>query len=215
MSGLISASSVAAAASVASAAAAVGGTVAKAGGQLKGGQATSQADYYRAQVARNNADAYDAAATRTVQGGEVASDTMGLRAAQNLGKVKASQAANGIDVNTGSAVDVQAGTAQAGRLDQLTTLSNAQLQGYGYRTRAAQERAQANLDSAGAAQAPEGAAAEAAGTILGGASALPSGWITKVFGGDGSGGDFTGTVAGSTAYGSPADTPSSTYGTPR
>ena len=211
MSGLISASSVAAAASVASAAAAVGGTVAKAGGQLKGGQATSQADYYRAQVARNNADAYDAAATRTVQGGEVASDTMGLRAAQNLGKVKASQAANGIDVNTGSAVDVQAGTAQAGRLDQLTTLSNAQLQGYGYRTRAAQERAQANLDSAGAAQAPEGAAAEAASTILGGASALPFGLLQ----GDSSGGDFTGTVAGSTAYGSPADTPSSTYGGPR
>lgn len=179
----------------------IAGTAVKAGGQLKGGQSTSQADYYRAQVARNNAVAYGAAATRAVQGGEVASDIAGLRTAATVGGIKAKQAANGIRLNSGSAVDVRAAAARAGRTDQLTTLSNAQLQGYGYRVKAAQEEAQANLDIAGARQAPLGSAAAAAGTILGSASSLPFGWLKGggeegSAGGGGGGGDASYDISG-------------------
>lgn len=153
------------------------GTAAKAGGQLKGGQATSSADLFKAQIANNNAIAYGQAATRAVQGGEVASDVAGLQTAATIGRTKATQAANGINVNTGSAVDVRAGQAAAGRINQDTTLSNAQLQGYGYRVRGMQESEQAQLDTAEAAGATAGAGYGAAGTILGGASALPWGWL--------------------------------------
>jgi hypothetical protein len=162
-------------------------TASSVGGKLKGGQANSQADYYKAQVAENNAIAYDQMATRVVQGGEVASDVAGLRTAAAVGDTKAKQSANGIDVNTGSAVDVRAGVAQAGRINQLTTLSNAQLQGYGYRVKAAQERAQAQLDRAGGAGATQGAALDAAGSIFGAASKLPFGWLNGGGGDSGSG----------------------------
>lgn len=154
------------------------GAGAKAFGQLKGGSASAEAARYRAQVAENNAQMYEQAAVRAVQGGEVSSDVEGLRTAQRVGDAKASQAASGIDVNKGTAVDVRAGLAQAGRLDQLTTLNNAQLQGWGYRVKAAQERAQAKLDTMEAGSAVPGAALGAAGTLLGSASALPTKWFS-------------------------------------
>lgn len=147
-------------------------------GKLKGGQANSEAARYRAQVAENNAKMYEQMATRAVQGGEVSSDIAGLRTQQKVGATKVAQAANNIDVNKGSAVDVQAGVAQAGRLDQETILSNAQLQGYGYRVRAAQERAQAGLDEKEASSATGAGITGAAGSLLGAASSLPWGWVT-------------------------------------
>lgn len=163
------------------------GTAANVGGKLKGGQSTNQADLYKAQVAENNAIAYDQMATRVVQGGEVASDVAGLRTAAAVGDTKAKQAANGVDVNTGSAVDVRAGVAQAGRINQMTTLSNAQLQGYGYRVKAAQERAQAQLYRSEGAGATQGAGLDAAGSIFGAASKLPFGWLNNIGGGGGGG----------------------------
>lgn len=168
-----------------SAALTLAGTGAKVAGQLKGGQSSSEADAYKAQVAENNAIAEEQMATRVVQGGEVSSDVAGLRTAANVGDTKSKQAANGIDVNTGSAVDVQSGVATAGRFNQLTTLSNAQLQGYGYRVKAAQDRAQAQLDRLEGAGATQGAGIGAAGSILGGASSLPLGWLNNLGGGSG------------------------------
>lgn len=169
-------------ASIIPAALTIGGSLAKAGGQLKGGRATSEAAMYRAKVGQMNAQLYDQAATRVVQAGEVATDTAGLRTAARVGATKAVQGAHGIDVNKGTAVAVRAGEAQAGRLDQLTTLNNAELQGWGYRTKAAQSRAQAGLDEAEAGQATAGAGWGAAGTLLGSATSLPTGWYDKVFG---------------------------------
>lgn len=154
------------------------GTATGAAGKIKGGQATSSADLYKAQVARNNAAALDMAGTRAVEGGEVASDVEGLRTRANVGAAKAKQAASNIDVNVGSAVDVRKGIAQAGRLNQLTTLSNAQLQGWGYRVQAAREEAQAGLDTKEAAGATQGAAIGAVGGLLNSASSLPFNWLT-------------------------------------
>jgi hypothetical protein len=156
----------------------VAGTATSVAGKMKGGQASSQAASYRAQAARNMAVAYDQAAERVVQGGVVKSDVEGLRTAAAVGDTKAKQAASGVDVNTGSAVDVRAGVAQAGRLNQLTTLNNDQLSAYGYRVKAHEARTQAVLDEAEGSQAQTGAAYGAAGSLISGASALPFRWLT-------------------------------------
>lgn len=154
------------------------GTGASVAGKLKGGSASSEAARFRAQVAENNAKMYEQMATRVVQGGEVASDVEGLRTQQKVGATKVAQAANNVDVNKGSAVDVQAGVAQAGRVNQLTTLSNAQTQGYGYRVRAAQERAQAGLDVQEGSNAQTAGLIGAGSSLLGAASSLPFSWVT-------------------------------------
>lgn len=158
----------------------VAGTAAKAGGQIKGGQSASKADYYRAAIADRNAEQYDKAAERVVEGGMIASDAVGLKGAQTVGKIKVAQAANNVDVNTGSAVSVRAAAARAGKLDQDTVLSNSQLQGYGYRVRGASERANAALSAAEAEDKKRGSALAAAGTIIGGASALPFSWLKGI-----------------------------------
>ena len=164
------------------------GTLSKAGGQYKGGQATGAADAYKAVVAQRNAQAMGEAAVRTVQGGEVNSDIAGLRTAANVGSALATQGALNIDPNGRTATNVRASIAESGRLDQLTTLSDAQLKGWGYRVKQDEDLTQAQLDTAEGAGAEAAGTGGAAGTLLGGASQLPWG---SMFGGGGGGGGGT------------------------
>jgi hypothetical protein len=145
-------------------------------GTLEQGQATANAANYQAQVSRNNAlIAEQNAGYATAAGQRHAADTS-LKGAATMGRIKSSQAASGIDVNTGSAVDVQAGARTAEKLDTETVLNNAMLQAYGYRSQATGYKAEAGLHEAEAKQAPEGAELAAAGGLLGGASGLAFKW---------------------------------------
>lgn len=160
------------------------GSATKAAGQYKGGQATSASDYYKAAVANNLATGYREAGTRAVQGGEVGADIAGLTTAENVGKAKAQQGANNIDIGSPTATSVRAGIDQAGRLNQLTVLSNAQLQNWGYQLKAQQEEDQGKLDMAEGSTATSAGAAGAAGSLFSAASALPFSWLSG--GGDNS-----------------------------
>lgn len=186
MAGLISASTAAAI----SAGASVGGLGLQAAGKLKGGGASNAASQYQAQVARNNAIALRQMADRTVAGGLVNADVSSLRSAANVGAIKAKQGASGIQVNSGSAVDVRAGAAQAGQFDAETVLRNADLQAYGYRVKAQQEEAQAGLYEQGGAQAQSAGEIGAAGSLLGAASAVPWTWLGSVGSGGGGSEEF-------------------------
>lgn len=103
---------------------------------------------YQATVAKNNADIARMAGARVVQAGEVKADTTSLATAGKVSKIKANQAANGIDVNTGSAVDVRSDAVASGQTDAETALSDAKLANWGYRTQAGTYEAQAGLDTA-------------------------------------------------------------------
>lgn len=163
------------------------GGLAKAGGSLKGGQANSAAASYQAQVARNNAIALRQMADRTIQGGLVNADVSSMRGAAGVASLKAKQAASGIKINQGSAVDVRAGAAASAKYDAETVLRNADLAAYGYRVRANQEEAQAKLYEMGGEQAKTAGAMGAAGSLLGAASAIPWNWL----GGGGEGGTLS------------------------
>ena len=92
------------------------GAAASAAGTLYNGITTSQAASYRATVARNNAKIANANATRAIAAGQQQAQNQSLKNAEQLGAIKTAQAANGIDVNSGSALDLQASQRAKGQL---------------------------------------------------------------------------------------------------
>ncbi len=148
-----------------------------------GGIAQGNAAGYQAQVAKNNAQIAQQNAQVAIAAGETQAQTQSLKGAAQVGQIKATQAAGGIDVNTGSAVKVRASQAQVNQLDTLTTMRNAAMQAYGYQQQATSDTAQSSLLASEAEQAPIGGAAGAAGNLLSGASG-----VGFKFGGGGGGG---------------------------
>jgi hypothetical protein len=104
---------------------------------------------YSAQVARNNATIASQNAQYAREAGQEQATIESMKGAAQLGKIKAAQAASGIDVNTGSAVDVQAGQREENQLDTETVLNNAELSAYGYTTQAQNYQTQASQDEWG------------------------------------------------------------------
>lgn len=169
----------------------VGATVGAAGAHSAGvaqqqqANAQAQAQNYQAQVADNNAQILDNDAIYSQRAGAVKTQAVNQRGRSMLGSLKASQAANGVDINSGSAVDVRAGESAAARQDTLTTASNADLEAYGYRSQAANQRANAQLDRMGAANSVQAGQAAlsasnygVASSLLSGASSVASKWQT-------------------------------------
>lgn len=140
------------------------GRVARAQGQYAGRIADQNAGLAEAQAA-------DAVARGTVAEGRFRQGTRGL-----IGSERATAAANGIDVGTGSAADIQANTAQLGELDALTIRNNAAREAYGYRVDAANYRAQGANARAGGANAAGAAGIGALSTLAGGAARLADQW---------------------------------------
>jgi hypothetical protein len=147
-----------------------------AAGTIEGGQATANAANYNAQVARNNETIANQNANYSIAAGEQQAANLSLKNAAVSGKIKAGQAASGVDVNTGSAPKVQASERETGQLDTETVLNNSELQAYGYRSQATGFEATAGLETEEAEQAPEASDIAAAGGLLGSASSLGLKW---------------------------------------
>lgn len=159
-------------------AAGLGGAAASAAGALEGGAAQQNAANYQAAVASNNATIAEQNAAYATKAGLQQAATQSQKGAAIGGKIKAAQAASGVDVNSGSAVDVQQSQREVNKLDTDTVLNNAELKAYGYRTDATNFQAQAGLDEMQAEQAPIGAAFTATGDLLSGASSVGTKWAT-------------------------------------
>lgn len=154
----------------------VAGAGMTAAGTLSSGFAASNAASYQAQVARNNAQIAQQNADYAIAAGQAKASTESLKGAAIGGKIKAAQAASGVDVNTGSAVDVQMSQREQEKLDTETTLHNSQLTAYGYRTQATNFEAESKLDEMKADSAKTGAILGATGSLLGSASSLGFKW---------------------------------------
>jgi hypothetical protein len=163
-------------------AAGAGGGIFSALGGITSGEAgalsaTAQGDTaaYQAQVARNNAIIAGYNATEAEQAGEQQAFATSMQGAQQGAKIKTSQAANNIDVNTGSAKDVQESQREVEQLNTETVLNNANLQAYGYRNQAAAFTAEAGLQTLAANEAgPAAELAEQGGALAAGAGLLGS-----------------------------------------
>lgn len=167
----------------------VAGTVLSAGSTVLGGVAASNAANYQAQVARNNAVIAEQNASAANAAGQVQAQQASMKNAARVAAIKASQAANNVDVNSGSALDVQVSERETGQHDSETVLHNAMLQSYGYRTQATNYRADAGLQQSKADSAIPGALLGAGGTLLGGAGRVNWANIGTPFSNFGGGGD--------------------------
>lgn len=176
------------------------GAVTGAIGAGQSASAQSANAQYQAQVAENNRIIAEQNAGAAIQTGAAKTITAGLAERTRFGRVRAAQAANNIDVNSGSAVDVQAAQRELGRLDELTVAHDADLQAYGYRAQASNFGAEAQLDRARAQQARSAGGLGIASSLIGGAGALANrfSWMqmNDGFGPFGGGGADGGTYPG-------------------
>lgn len=157
-----------------------------AAGTIVSGVSASNAQKYQAQVAENNAAIARQNAEYAMQAGHAETEKTSLKGAANLSNIKAGQAASGVDINSGSAVDVQASQRETNKLDSETTLNNAQLKAYGYRTQETGFKAEAQLNRAAATSTLIGTGFSAAGGLLGSASSLSPSWSGSDFSGNSS-----------------------------
>lgn len=169
---------------------AVGTAVGVAGAVQQGKAAKSQAAY-QAQINRNNAIVAEQNAEYAVKAGQQQAMTESLKGAAAVGGIKAAQGASGINVNTGSAVNVQESEREKNKLDVETVIHNAELKAYGYRAQARDFENQATLNEAEGKQAEKAGYIKGLGTILSGAGSVAGGWANA---------NPSGASSGSTAW---------------
>lgn len=108
-------------------------------------QASYNQGKYLDKVAKVNAGISDRAAADAIERGDLQADQQRDLTQQVIGSQRTAYAANGIDVNTGSAGIVQNDTAALGELDALTIINNAAREAYGYKVQAMDQRQQGKL----------------------------------------------------------------------
>ena len=154
------------------------GALSSAAGSVYSGVAASESANYQAEVARTNAQIANQNAQYAIQAGQAKTAQAGQVAAEKEAAVTTALAANGVDVNSGSALNVRTGQRETGLLDEQTTLNNAELTAYGYKTQAAGYTAQAGLEQAQSEAAIPGAVIGATGSLLNNASSIGFKWLS-------------------------------------
>lgn len=149
-------------------AASIGSAVMGGIGAIQQGNAASAASAYNAQMAANNAKIATQNAAFTAAEGEANSAQEQAKTRATVAATLANQGASGVDVNTGSAVDVRASESKLGMLNAMTIRSNAARQAYGYQTEAASDRAQSNVYKSQAKNDKTAGYLNAGATVLGG-----------------------------------------------
>lgn len=160
----------------ASLAATVAATAVSAYGAMQTAKAQSAAASAKAQQDQNNAILAGRAADDASARGLVAQQQKGNQTNQLIGQQRAALAANGVDPNSGTAVDLQSDAAGNGELDQLTVGANAAREAAGYRAQGMNYSTQASVDEASSQNALSAGALQATSSIIGGAGSVAGQW---------------------------------------
>lgn len=159
----------------------IGSTVLGTGVSMMGARnasdASAQAANYQAAVARNNQILAGQYADRAVLAGMSKAEQQDYKTRQMLGTAKATQAASGVDVNSGSPLDVRRSIAEVGELDKETIMFNAQNEAFGYKVKGAGFGADVELDKMKSSAALTAGDYGVATSLLGGASSVSSKWL--------------------------------------
>ena len=151
-------------------------TAVSAFGQIQQGKAAEKQAQFQAQVARNNAIIAERKAQDAIDRGKVAEAERRQETAQLLARQRASAAAGGVLVDTGSILDIISDTAGLGELDALTIRANAQREATGFRDQAAQFQNDASLTEAAGQNRRRASLINAGGTLLEGGAKVASRW---------------------------------------
>lgn len=173
-------------------------------GAIQQGRAASQAAGYNAEVAANNAKIATQNAGFAAAEGEANAAASAAKTRAKIGATLAGQGASGIDVNSGSSVDVRESESKLGMLDAMTIRSNAARQAYGFQTQAVGDQAQSQLYKSQQKSDQLGGYLNAGATVLGGVGSglsnynkfLSNGSVTGDLTGVNTTGTGVGTVSG-------------------
>ncbi len=146
--------------------ASLGSGILSAFGSIQQGNAASAAAKYNAAIAKQNAALETQNAQWSGAEGEQQYGIAGLEAQQKAGNIKVAQAANGVDVDSGSALAVQKSQNEMSELNLANIRSNAARQAYGFQTKASQDLGQAALDTSEAGYAKAAGFTNAASGLL-------------------------------------------------
>lgn len=141
-----------------------------AAGTMVGGLMKASQQRYAAAVSYQNAKLAAAQAADASKRGQLEEQRSYNRTAQLLGQQRAAMAANGIEVDFGSASDVQADTHNLGRDEAATIRQNTEREMRGYDIEGLNYQTQARADRAAASGSIVSSLFNTAGTILGGVS---------------------------------------------
>ncbi|WP_137924655.1 hypothetical protein [Cupriavidus sp. 2SB] len=149
---------------------AIGGA-ATAGNKASGQRAVAD---YNATIAENNANLAELQAQDAVTRGRQAESDLYRQTGQLMGRQRANTAANGVSLNEGSPVNIEASTRYMRDVDLATLRNNAARSAWGYNVQADNYRAQSKAyRAAGDASSPGAAAAT---SLLGSAAGVSSKW---------------------------------------
>jgi hypothetical protein len=138
--------------------------------QQRQASAASASGQYAKRVDEENARQLDFQAQDATERGQVAAQRRGLAGRQELGSSRAALAAQGVDVSSGSAADVQASEAGLTAADEVTLRNNAAREAWGYKVEAINERQAGQVAAITGDSAAAGYRAASWGTALSGAA---------------------------------------------
>lgn len=118
---------------------------------------------YNAELAERNADLAEQRAKDATRRGREAEQRHRVDVRRLIGAQRAAFAAQNVELDSGSALDVQMDTAYLGELDALTIRNNAALEAWGYRVQSSNLQAEADRERFSSTTG-------AAGTLLTGAA---------------------------------------------
>lgn len=144
--------------------------------------ATKRQQDYNAQVADNNQVLADRAAKDALARGATADQQKANATNALLGRQRTAFAANGVDANSGSAVDLESDTSAAGQLDQLNIQASSQREAAGFQQQSLNYGDQAKLDEAAGQDALDAGNLKGASTLIGGAGQVASSWYNYQYG---------------------------------
>lgn len=153
------------------------GGLTQAFGALFSADAQKQMYNYQAGVANLNAEISRQNAEYARSVGELQATRYGMQAAQRMGQIKVAQSASGLDINSGSAKQVQQSQATLTRMDLTTIRSDAAKTAYNYEVQGVQYGAQAQLDTLAGKNAMSAGMISASGSIIGTAASVDTAWL--------------------------------------
>lgn len=152
-----------------------GGVVAAQGAKTTAA-ATQQAYNYQAGVAQINSKIDLQNADYSRDQGEREAELYGLKAGQTEANIKVAQAASGLDVNSGSAKDVQSSQKVVAGIDMAQIRSNAAKVAYDYDVKSTMDLNQSTLDVIGGENAKIAGDIQAESSILGTVGSVATKW---------------------------------------
>lgn len=177
------------------------GGILSAFGAKRQGEANSKMYAYQAQVARYNAQIDKQNADYARYAGERSAANFGMKQAQTEATIRNNQAASGLDVNSGSAAQIQASARKVGQIDMATIRENAAKTAYDYEVKAVNDLNQAGLYDAASSNARSAGNLNMMASLISTAGSVSSKWMAGAQSGLWNGGGGGTASSGITLYG--------------